>query len=573
MNLTKSQFTVFGLNSNLIKALLDMHYNKPSPIQERCIPLLLKGHDVLGMAQTGSGKTAAFALPLLHNINISLKCPQILILTPTRELAIQVSEAVFNFLKYIQGVNVLALYGGQRYDLQLYALKKGPQIVVGTPGRLLDHLNRNTLNLSKLKCLVLDEADEMLRMGFIEDVQTIMQKIPDKHQTALFSATMPDIIKKISRRFMKNPKEIYIKSNLTTCPDIKQSYWLVSKNKKDALVQFLEVEQFSAVIIFVRTKSATIEVSEFLERNGYNSAALNGDMNQILREKTLEKLRNGYLDILIATDVAARGLDVDRISLVINYDIPMDVESYVHRIGRTGRAGRAGKALLFLENREFRLLRNIEKTIKSKMIEVRLPNLKLLSLCRLKKFSIKVQEQLKSIDLKKYSILFKKLQFVHTLDADILSAVLLKMAQGERSLIIEKSDSNFKGFKNKSRYISYKDSKITTRSKYNRRNFSNMQIFKISLGRNDCVEVKHIIGAIANESGINSRRIGNVKIFSSYSTIELPKDCVNMLKRKLVYTRIFNKLINLKKINLNKNYKNNIIKKYKLNHEKKYSNN
>lgn len=374
----QTTFADLGLNADILESLNGMGYVKPSPIQAECIPHLLAGRDVLGMAQTGSGKTAAFSLPLLHNIDPTVKAPQILVLAPTRELAVQVAEAVTEFSKHMRGLNVVALYGGQRYDVQLRALRQGPQVVVGTPGRLLDHLKRGTLDLSNLRGLVLDEADEMLRMGFIEDVETIMAQIPADHQTALFSATMPEAIRRITKRFMKDPQEVRIQSSLTTRPDISQSYWTAYGRKTDALVRFLEAEDFDAAIIFVRTKNATMEVAEALERSGYNSAALNGDMNQALREQTLERLKDGRLDILIATDVAARGLDVERISLVVNYDIPMDSESYVHRIGRTGRAGRAGRALLFVENRERRLLRNIERTMKLTIPEVELPNAELL---------------------------------------------------------------------------------------------------------------------------------------------------------------------------------------------------
>ena len=344
----ETTFADLGLKAPILEALNDLGYEKPSPIQAECIPHLLNGRDVLGMAQTGSGKTAAFSLPLLQNLDPELKAPQILVLAPTRELAVQVAEAMTDFSKHMRGVNVVALYGGQRYDVQLRALRQGPQIVVGTPGRLLDHLKRGTLDLSKLSGLVLDEADEMLRMGFIEDVETIMAQIPEGHQTALFSATMPEAIRRITRRFMKEPQEVRIQSSVTTRPDISQSYWTVwGMRKNEALVRFLEAEDFDAAIIFVRTKNATLEVAEALERNGYNSAALNGDMNQALREQTLERLKDGRLDILIATDVAARGLDVERISLVVNYDIPMDSESYVHRIGRTARAGNSGLAISF----------------------------------------------------------------------------------------------------------------------------------------------------------------------------------------------------------------------------------
>ncbi|QCI26817.1 DEAD/DEAH box helicase [Buchnera aphidicola (Thelaxes californica)] len=554
-----NKFLTFGLNDYIIRSLQDLNYITPSPIQTACIPLLLKGYDVLGMAQTGSGKTAAFALPLLHNININLKKPQILVLAPTRELAVQVAEACSLFSKYINGINVLALYGGQRYELQLKALKKGPQIVVGTPGRLLDHLNRKTLNLSHLYSLVIDEADEMLRMGFIEDVETIMRSIPKKRQTALFSATMPEAIRRITRRFMNTPKEIKIQSSITNCPDIRQSFWIVYGRKTDALIRFLEVEDFSATIIFVRTKSATLEVSEVLEKHGYNSAALNGDMNQSLREQTLERLKNGTLDILIATDVAARGLDVDRISWVINYDIPMDAESYVHRIGRTGRAGRSGKALLFVENRERRLLKNIERIVKTTIREVTIPNVNILAQKRLKKLSEKIKIYLNSSDLEKYKQLLPKIYPHEEINLLNLSAALLKIAQGERPLIIAPDmkrniyKSNF--IKDNCRKDDKRNQKIFRRDK---KFLELIDLYRIEVGKDDGVEVRHIVGAIANEANIPSRQIGNVKLFSKYSTIELPKGISKTLIQSCIRTRIFNKPINIKllknyRINNNKN--------------------
>jgi ATP-dependent RNA helicase DeaD len=551
----ESTFSFLGLNPFIIQSLTEMGYVKPSPIQAACIPLLLEGRDVLGMAQTGSGKTAAFSLPLLHNLDINLKAPQILVLAPTRELAVQVAEAFSDFSKHMIGIHVLPLYGGQRYELQLRALRQGPQIVVGTPGRLLDHLKRGTLNLSNLHGLVLDEADEMLRMGFIEDVETIMTQIPKEHQTALFSATMPEAIRRISKRFMKNPQEIKIQSNITTRPDIKQSYWMVYGRKTDALIRFLEAEDFSATIIFVRTKNATLEVSEALERNGYNSAALNGDMNQALREQTLERLKNGRLDILIATDVAARGLDVDRISFVINYDIPMDSESYVHRIGRTGRAGRAGRALLFVENRERRLLRNIERTIKQSIPEVQLPKIELLCQRRLEKFAKKVQQQLESRDLDEYSALLEKLYSADDLDIKTLAAALLKMAQGERPLIIKPDLIN-----RSSRDSFLKDNRRSEDNRNirirreRRRDNQDIDLYRIEVGRNDGVEVRHIVGAIANEGNINSRNIGNIRLFSSYSTIELPKGLSKDLLQKFIRTRILNKPINIQLLRDSRTY-------------------
>ena len=560
----ETTFADLGLKAPILEALNDLGYEKPSPIQAECIPHLLGGRDVLGMAQTGSGKTAAFSLPLLNNIDPELRAPQILVLAPTRELAVQVAEAMTEFSKHMRGVNVVALYGGQRYDVQLRALRQGPQIVVGTPGRLLDHLKRGTLDLSKLSGLVLDEADEMLRMGFIEDVETIMAQIPEGHQTALFSATMPEAIRRITRRFMKEPQEVRIQSSVTTRPDISQSYWTAyGMRKNEALVRFLEAEDFDAAIIFVRTKNATLEVAEALERSGYSSAALNGDMNQSLREQTLERLKDGRLDILIATDVAARGLDVERISLVVNYDIPMDSESYVHRIGRTGRAGRAGRALLFVENRERRLLRNIERTMKLTIPEVELPNAELLGKRRLEKFAAKVQQQLESSDLDQYRALLAKIQPSaegEELDVETLAAALLKMAQGERPLILppdapmrpkrefrdrddrfeRRGDRNDRGPRGDRPERSGED-----RPKRERRDVGDMELYRIEVGRDDGVEVRHIVGAIANEGDISSRYIGNIKLFASHSTIELPKGMPGEVLQHFTRTRILNKPMNM----------------------------
>nr|UCQ31643.1 DEAD/DEAH family ATP-dependent RNA helicase [Edwardsiella piscicida] len=555
----ETTFADLGLAAPIIEALNDLGYEKPSPIQAACIPHLLNGRDVLGMAQTGSGKTAAFSLPLLNNIDPSLKAPQVLVLAPTRELAVQVAEAMADFSKHMHGINVVALYGGQRYDVQLRALRQGPQIVVGTPGRLLDHLKRGTLSLTSLRGLVLDEADEMLRMGFIEDVETIMAQIPAEHQTALFSATMPEAIRRITRRFMNEPQEVRIQSSVTTRPDISQSYWTVyGMRKNEALVRFLEAEDFDAAIIFVRTKNATLEVAEALERNGYSSAALNGDMNQALREQTLERLKDGRLDILIATDVAARGLDVDRISLVVNYDIPMDAESYVHRIGRTGRAGRAGRALLFVDNRERRLLRNIERTMKLTIPEVELPNAELLSTRRLAKFAARVQQQLESSDLDQYRALLAKLQPEDEQDMETLAAALLKMAQGERPLILppdpvverrprrefrERDERGGDRFARRER-----DERGGDRPRRERREVGDMELYRIEVGRDDGVEVRHIVGAIANEGDISDRYIGNIRLFGSHSTIELPKGMPGDLLTHFTRTRILNKPMNMQLI-------------------------
>lgn len=541
-------FIDLGLSEEILNALTDLGFSKPSPIQTECIPLLLEGNDVLGMAQTGSGKTAAFSIPFLMKVDPDLKAPQVLVLAPTRELAIQVAEACTEYAKYMKGIKVLALYGGQRYDVQLRALKQGPQIVVGTPGRLLDHLNRKTLDLSNLKGLVLDEADEMLRMGFIDDVESIMAAIPDDHQTALFSATMPAPIRRITKRFMHNPQEVQIKSTNQTAPDIDQSYWLVrGVRKNEALIRFLEAEDFDAAIIFVRTKSATLEVADILEQHGYSSAALNGDMTQQLREQTLDRLRNGRLDILIATDVAARGLDVERISLVINYDITLDSESYVHRIGRTGRAGRAGRAILFVDSRERRLLRNIEQTIKKPIPEVPLPNKELLEQRRLAKFSQRVAQQIEAKDLDNYRELLPKLLQSDDTDMETLAAALLKLAQGERPLILppdpefkpsradrERPDRRLKG-----------DNRESPKRR-ERRDVGEMDLYRIEVGKENGVDVRNIVGAIANEGDISSRYIGNIKLYEKYSTVELPKDMPKDLLRHFETVRVMNIPMNMR---------------------------
>ena len=544
-------FIDLGLTEEILNALNDLGFTKPSPIQSECIPLLLNGEDVLGMAQTGSGKTAAFSIPFLMKVDPALKAPQVLVLAPTRELAIQVAEACTDYAKYMKGVKVVALYGGQRYDVQLRALKQGPQIVVGTPGRLLDHLNRKTLDLSNLQGLVLDEADEMLRMGFIDDVESIMAAIPDDHQTALFSATMPAPIRRITKRFMHHPQEVQIKSTNQTAPDIDQSYWLVrGVRKNEALIRFLEAEDFDAAIIFVRTKSATLEVADVLEQHGYNSAALNGDMTQQLREQTLDRLRNGRLDILIATDVAARGLDVERISLVINYDITLDSESYVHRIGRTGRAGRAGRAVLFVDSRERRLLRNIEQTIKKSIPEVQLPNKELLEQRRLAKFSQRVAQEIEAADLDNYREILPKLLQNDQTDMETLAAALLKLAQGERPLILP-PDPEFKPSRTeRDRYERgerrLKGDKRETPKRRERRDVGEMDLYRIEVGKENGVDVRNIVGAIANEGNISSRYIGNIKLYEKYSTVELPKDMPNDLLRHFETVRVMNIPMNMR---------------------------
>ena len=545
MTETKMTFKDLGLPEFILNAVADLGFETPSPIQQICIPHLLEGHDVLGMAQTGSGKTAAFSLPILAKIDPTEKHPQLLVMAPTRELAIQVADACEQFVKYAKGINIVTLYGGQRYDIQLRALKQGAQVVVGTPGRILDHLRRGTLSLAELKAIVLDEADEMLRMGFIDDVETVMAELPEHHQTALFSATMPEPIRRITKRFMNDPQEVKIKATQQSAPDIAQSCWYVHGfRKNEALLRFLEVEDFDAAIIFTRTKSGTLDVTELLEKHGFRAAALNGDMTQQLREQTLERLRSGSLDIVVATDVAARGIDIERISLVVNYDIPLDAESYVHRIGRTGRAGRSGRALLFVEPRERRLLRNVEHLIKKNIEEVELPNHEVLQACRRKKFKDKITAQLEHHDLDLYRELLEDMFTADQSQEDIAAAMMM-LLQGKQKLILPPDPVvDKKARRDRNERGDRRENPRSAERRGERKGYGNpqpMDLYRIEVGRGDGVEVRHIVGAIANEGDINSRYIGHIKLYDDYSTIELPQGMPKELLQQFAKTRVLNK--------------------------------
>ena len=545
MTETKMTFKDLGLPEFILNAVADLGFETPSPIQQICIPHLLEGRDVLGMAQTGSGKTAAFSLPILAKIDPTEKHPQLLVMAPTRELAIQVADACEQFVKYAKGINIVTLYGGQRYDIQLRALKQGAQVVVGTPGRILDHLRRGTLSLADLKAIVLDEADEMLRMGFIDDVETVMAELPEHHQTALFSATMPEPIRRITKRFMNDPQEVKIKATQQSAPDIAQSCWYVHGfRKNEALLRFLEVEDFDAAIIFTRTKTGTLDVTELLEKHGFRAAALNGDMTQQLREQTLERLRSGSLDIVVATDVAARGIDIERISLVVNYDIPLDAESYVHRIGRTGRAGRSGRALLFVEPRERRLLRNVEHLIKKNIEEVELPNHEVLQACRRKKFKDKITAQLEHHDLDLYRELLEDMFTADQSQEDIAAAMMM-LLQGKQKLILPPdSVVDKKARRDRNERGDRRENPRSAERRGERKGYGNpqpMDLYRIEVGRGDGVEVRHIVGAIANEGDINSRYIGHIKLYDDYSTIELPQGMPKELLQQFAKTRVLNK--------------------------------
>ena len=433
-------FADLALSPEVMRALADVGYESPSPIQAATIPHLLEGSDVLGQAQTGTGKTAAFALPILSKIDLNRRStqPHALVLAPTRELAIQVAEAFQRYAKHLPGFHVLPIYGGQAYGPQLSALKRGVHVVVGTPGRVIDHMQRGTLKLDQISCLVLDEADEMLRMGFIDDVESILQQTPPQRQVALFSATMPSAIRRIAQTYLKSPVEITIKSKTSTATNIRQRYWLVSgTNKLDALTRILEAESFDGMIIFARTKAGTVELAERLEARGYAVAALNGDMEQKQRERTVARLKDGQLDIVVATDIAARGLDVERISHVFNYDIPTDTESYVHRIGRTGRAGRSGEAILFIAPRERHLLRAIERATRQTITPMELPSAEAVNDQRINRFKQKITEALAASDIGPFRQLIEQYEQEHNVPAIEIAAALARLVQGDRPLLLK----------------------------------------------------------------------------------------------------------------------------------------
>ncbi|HCE09906.1 MAG TPA: RNA helicase, partial [Oxalobacteraceae bacterium] len=433
-------FSDLNLSAPLLSVLKELGYESPSPIQAATIPLLLANRDVLGQAQTGTGKTAAFALPILARIDIKQSTPQALVLAPTRELAIQVAEAFQRYATHIAGFHVLPIYGGQSYGAQLSALRRGVHVVVGTPGRVIDHLEKNSLDLSKIKTLVLDEADEMLRMGFIDDVETILQKTPEARQTALFSATLPSAIKRIAQTYLRNPAEVTVAAKTGTADNIRQRYWLVSgMHKLDALTRILEAETFDGMIIFSRTKLGTEELAGKLQARGFSAAAINGDIVQQQRERTIQDLKDGRIDILVATDVAARGLDVERISHVINYDVPHDPESYTHRIGRTGRAGRSGEAILFITPREKNLLKAIERATRQPISSLELPTVQVVNDVRIAKFKDQISDTLAAGGLEIYQSLIEEFENENNVPAIEIAAALAKMARGDVPLLLDKN--------------------------------------------------------------------------------------------------------------------------------------
>ena len=530
-------FESLNLSPAILKAVEELGYKTPSEIQAQCIPLLLERKDVLGLAQTGTGKTAAFALPLLNNIDPSVKQPQILVLTPTRELAIQVAEAFEQYAKHTRGVEVLALYGGQSYSIQLSALRRGAQIIVATPGRLIDHINRGTIKFDALQALVLDEADEMLRMGFIDDVESIMEKTPREKQTCLFSATMPKQIQNISSKYMNNPEQVHISARNSTVSSVEQVFWNAHVHKNKAIVRFLEAEQYEGAIVFVRTRNDTVQLAELLEREGFSAAPLNGDMNQQARERTVDRLKSGMLNVVIATDVAARGLDVDRLSLVINYDIPQDSEAYVHRIGRTGRAGRTGKAILFVKHNERYLLKNIIRHTKSEIAQVELPTAKVVEEKRINALQEKLTLALENKDITFFNEVAASMAQKLELAPEDLAGALLCLAQQQSPIKVEevkiqprernernpRNDRNDRGDRGRRNERGGERAERKPRER-NSRDAGPMDTYRIEVGREHGVQVKNIVGAIANEADISSKFIGDIRLHDSHSTVQLPQN-------------------------------------------------
>lgn len=550
--MSSPDFESLGIASPVLKAVQQLGYEQPSPIQEQSIPILLAGENLLGVAQTGTGKTAAFALPLLSRIDSKQKTPQILVLTPTRELAIQVAEACQSYARHMKGFHVLPIYGGTDMRGQLRGLQRGAQVIVGTPGRILDHIRRRSLKLNELNGLVLDEADEMLRMGFIDDVEIILAETPDTCQRALFSATMPPPIRRVVKKYLGDAQEVSIAAKTKTVERISQRYLMVKGHQKmEALTRILEVEEFDGMIIFVRTKSATVEVAEKLEARGFSAAALNGDLSQSLRERTVNRLKKGQVDIVVATDVAARGLDVERISHVVNYDIPYDNEAYVHRIGRTGRAGREGQAILFVAPKERRLLRSIEQSTRQAIAAMELPTGEQVSDQRVQQFQEKIIQSLEAKDREKFKALLEKLAEDNDISMLDIAASLASQLQEERPLFPNlapldsgkrdtgKRDSDKRGRRERGERSSRGERPRKERQRGERKQHDDIDMvtYRMEVGKDHGVMPKDIVGAIANEAGIESQNIGRIKLNDDHSTVDLPegmpKEIFQHLKNKV----------------------------------------
>jgi ATP-dependent RNA helicase DeaD len=577
-----SSFRDLNLSAPLLTALDEVGYENPSPIQAQAIPHLLEGLDLLGHAPTGTGKTAAFALPLLSRLDIKGKQVQVMVLTPTRELAIQVAEAFQRYASHIKGFHVLPIYGGQDYTGQLRQLKRGVHVVVGTPGRVMDHMRKGTLRLGGLQALVLDEADEMLRMGFIDDVEWVLEQIPAQRQMALFSATMPKEIQRIARRYLNDPREIAIKARTATAETIRQRYWLVSGlHKLDALTRILEVEPFDALLIFVRTKIATTELAERLEARGYAAAALNGDMAQKHREQMIDRLKKGSLDVLVATDVAARGLDVGRISHVVNYDIPYDAEAYIHRIGRTGRAGRQGDAILFVAPRERRMLGAIEKATRQKIESLKLPSTEMVNNKRIASFKQTISDTLAAGELDFMQSLVDQYQQEHDVPALEIAAALARMSIGDKPLLMQpekkqparrdsESEAGSRGeHRQRGDKRQGKSEQRKPRSQGQATPPQGMQRYRIEVGHQHEVKPGNIVGAIANEAGLDAQHIGHIDIQTEFSLVDLPSGMPKEVFQDLRKARVCGQRLDISRLNQPGNRANSGGKKKKDGHKTK----
>lgn len=533
-------FADLQIHPAVLQAVVDVGYESPSAIQAATIPALLAGSDVVGLAQTGTGKTAAFAIPILSRIDTNSKATQALVLAPTRELALQVAEAFSRYGAHLPRINILPIYGGSSYGVQLAGLKRGAQVVVGTPGRIIDHLERQTLDLSRVDYLVLDEADEMLNMGFAEDVERILSETPEYKQVALFSATMPSAIRKLTAKYLHDPLEVAVETKTATAENISQRYVQVAGPRKmDALTRVLEVVPFEAMIVFVRTKQATEEVAERLRARGFSAAAINGDIPQSQRERTITALRDGSVDILVATDVAARGLDVDRISHVLNYDIPQDAESYVHRIGRTGRAGRSGAALLFVSPRERHLLKSIEKATRQKLAETPLPSVEDVNAQRVAKFADSITDALGAPGIELFRSLVEDYERDHDIPmADIAAALALQSRDGEAFLMPPEPPPE--------RPKERRDRPAKAVHKRKDGPKEGYATYRVAVGKRHGVGPGAIVGAIANEGGLHRSDFGHIAIGLDSSLVELPAKLPRATLKALERTRVSGVLINLR---------------------------
>ena len=559
-------FGCFGFGSELLQALEAIGYREPSPIQKAAIPELMLGRDLVGQAQTGTGKTAAFALPMLARLDPAERKPQVLVLAPTRELALQVADAFNSYASQLNGVRTLAIYGGADFRDQIHQLKRGVQIVVGTPGRVMDHMRQGTLDLSNLRALVLDEADEMLRMGFIDDVEWVLEQLPEKRQVVLFSATMPAEIRRISQKYLNSPAEVTIRQKAADASLIRQRFLMVhAPHKLAALERVLEAETSEGVIVFARTKAITITVAESLEQHGYDVAVLNGDVPQAQRERTIERLKSGQVDVLVATDVAARGLDVERIGLVINYDIPFDAEAYVHRIGRTGRAGRTGDAILFLTPRERRFLGGLERVVAKPIAEMEVPSNATINQNRLDRMRAKLTGCLQTPESSEQerALLSEILQRVaqeQGSSPEQLALAALELALAGKPLLLQ-GEENFHqvrqngpsrdGGRDGGRDLGVGREGGRDRGRGERPSGppeDHMERFRVEVGWRDRIKPGNIVGAIANEAGLNGRSIGRIQIFDTHSTVDLPKGMPEDVFQGLRQLRVMNKPLQLSRL-------------------------